>query len=170
MLFRSAATVPYLLAEDVEVELISLLNDGRFSGAVVDSKAVRQYHTDYAAHILGRIGSIPDREAQAALNEPYNTAKEAGEDLSGYHYYQLNEQVGKDGVELAFESWLRGREGTRAITTDQNGKITSELYTIDPQPGGTVALTIDIDFQAKVEAALASGVRSEERRVGKECT
>ena len=50
---------------------------------MVDSKAVRQYHTDYAAHILGRIGSIPDREAQAALNEPYNTAKEAGEDLSG---------------------------------------------------------------------------------------
>ena len=157
---RNAATVPYLLAEDVEVELISLLNDGRFSGAVVDSKAVRQYHTDYAAHILGRIGSIPDREAQAALNEPYNTAKEAGEDLSGYHYYQLNEQVGKDGVELAFESWLRGREGTRAITTDQNGKITSELYTIDPQPGGTVALTIDIDFQAKVEAALANGVEA----------
>lgn len=158
---HNAATVPYFLAEDVSVELISLLNDGGFSGAVVDSKAVRQYHTDYAAHILGRIGAIPDRETLDALNEPYNTAKEAGEeDLSAYHHYQLNEQVGRDGAELAFESWLRGREGTRAITTDQNGKITSELYTIDPQPGGTVALTIDIDFQAKVEAALASGVET----------
>lgn len=158
---RNAATVPYFLAEDVSVELISLLNDGGFSGAVVDSRAVRQYHTDYAAHILGRIGAIPDREALDALNEPYNTAKEAGEeDLSAYHHYQLNEQVGRDGVELAFESWLRGREGTRAITTDQNGKITSELYTIAPQPGGTVALTIDIDFQAKVEAALAAGVEA----------
>lgn len=158
---HNAATVPYFLAEDVSVELISLLNDGGFSGAVVDSKAVRQYHTDYAAHILGRIGAIPDRETLDALNEPYNTAKEAGEeDLSAYHHYQLNEQVGRDGAELAFESWLRGREGTRAITTDQNGKITSELYTIAPQPGGTVALTIDIDFQAKVEAALASGVET----------
>lgn len=158
---RNAATVPYFLAEDVSVELISLLNDGGFSGAVVDSRAVRQYHTDYAAHILGRIGAIPDREALDALNEPYNAAKEAGEeDLSAYHHYQLNEQVGRDGVELAFESWLRGREGTRAITTDQNGKITSELYTIAPQPGGTVALTIDIDFQAKVEAALAAGVEA----------
>ena len=101
-----------------------------------------------------------DREAQAALNEPYNTAKEAGEDLSGYHYYQLNEQVGKDGVELAFESWLRGKEGTRAITTDQNGKITSELYSIEPEPGGTVALTIDIDFQAQVEAILTQSVEA----------
>lgn len=158
---RNAATAPYFLAEDVSVELISLLNDGGFSGAVVDSKAVRQYHTDYAAHILGRIGAIPDRETLDALNEPYNTAKEAGEeDLSAYHYYRLNDQVGRDGAELAFESWLRGREGTRAITTDQNGKITSELYTIAPQPGGTVALTIDIDFQAQVEAALANGVET----------
>ena len=158
---RNAATVPYLLAEDVSAELISLLNDGGFSGTVVDSKAVRQYHTDYAAHILGRIGSIPDKEALAELNAPYDAAKEAGEeDLSVYHHYQLNEQVGKDGAELAFESWLRGKEGTRAITTDQNGKITSELYTIAPQPGGTVALTIDIDFQAQVEAALANGVET----------
>ena len=48
--------------------------DGGFTGAVVGSRAVRQYHTDYAAHILGRIGSIRDREEQAKLNEPYSTA------------------------------------------------------------------------------------------------
>ena len=157
---RNAATVPYFLAEDVPVELISLLNDGAFTGAVVDSKAVRQYHTDNAAHILGRIGSIRDREEQAALNEAYNAAKESGADLTGLHYYQLDEQVGKDGVELAFEEFLRGEEGVRAITTNQDGKITSELYTIEPKPGGTVALTIDIDFQAQVEAALAAGVEA----------
>lgn len=157
---RNAATVPYFLAEDVTVELISLLNDGGFTGAVVGSRAVRQYHTDHAAHILGRIGSIRDREEQASLNEPYNAAKEAGGDLAGLHYYQLDEQVGKDGVELAFEDYLRGEDGVRAITTNQDGKITSELYTIEPKPGGTVALTIDIDFQAQVEAALAAGVEA----------
>ncbi len=159
-LARNAATVPYFLAEDVTVELISLLNDGGFTGAVVGSRAVRQYHTDYAAHILGRIGSIRDREEQAKLNEPYSTAKDAGGDLAGLHFYQLDEQVGKDGAELAFEPFLRGEDGVRAITTNQDGKITSELYTIEPKPGGTVALTIDIDFQAKVEAALAAGVET----------
>lgn len=155
---KNAATVPYLLAEGVSVELISLLNDGGFTGTVVKSKAVRQYHTDSAAHILGRVGAIDSREERDGLNAAYNAAKEAGEDPSGEHYYAWDDQVGKNGVELAFESYLRGRDGTRMITTNQDGKITSELYSIQPQPGGAVALTIDIDFQAQVEAALARGV------------
>ena len=157
-LARNAATVPYYLAEDIPVELISILNDGGFSGVVVGSRSVREYHTDYAAHILGRVGAIYDREELDALNAPYNAAKEAGENTDSFHRYQMDEQVGKNGVELAFESYLRGRDGTRMITTNQDGKITSELYSIQPQPGGTVALTIDIDFQAQVEAALARGV------------
>ncbi len=157
-LARNAATVPYYLAEDIPVELISILNDGGFSGVVVGSRSVRQYHTDYAAHILGRVGAIYDREELDALNAPYNAAKEAGENTDSFHRYQMDEQVGKNGVDLAFESYLRGRDGTRMITTNQDGKITSELYSIQPQPGGTVALTIDIDFQAQVEAALARGV------------
>ena len=157
-LARNAATVPYYLAEDIPVELISILNDGGFSGVVVGSRSVRQYHTDYAAHILGRVGAIYDREELDALNAPYNAAKEAGENTDSFHRYQMDEQVGKNGVELAFESYLPGRDGTRMITTNQDGKITSELYSIQPQPGGTVALTIDIDFQAQVESALARGV------------
>ena len=157
---KGAATVPYVLAEDISVELISLLNDGGFSGTVVSSRAVREYHTDSAAHILGRVGAIYDREERDALNAPYNEAREAGEDTSAYHYYSLDDQVGKSGVELAFESYLRGKSGIRAITTNQEGKITSELYSTEPQPGGTVALTIDIDFQAQVERALAAGVEA----------
>lgn len=55
---KNAATTPYVLAEDISVETISLLGDGGFSGAVVSSRSVRQYHTDYAAHLLGRVGAI----------------------------------------------------------------------------------------------------------------
>ena len=158
LLARNAATVPYFLTEDISVELISILNDGDFSGTVVGSRAIRQYHTDYAAHILGRTGNIDSAEERDGLNAAYNEAKEAGEDTAPYHYYTWDEQVGKSGVEYAFESYLRGKDGTRLITTNQDGKITSELYSIEPQPGGTLALTIDIDFQAQVEAALARGV------------
>ena len=66
--------------------------------------------------------------------------------------------MGKSGVELAFESYLRGIDGERLITTNEEGKITGELYSVEPQPGGTVALTIDIDFQAAVEETLATRV------------
>jgi len=149
---------PYIFAEDVSVELISILNDGLFHGTVVESRSVRQYHTDYAAHVLGRIADISSKEERDALNAPYLAAQEAGEDLSEYHYYAIDDQVGKQGVERAFESYLRGKDGKRVITTNEEGKITSELYSTQPEPGDTVALTLDIDFQAAVEEALAKTV------------
>ena len=153
-------TVPYQFAEDISVEMISVLNDGAFHGAVVGSRADRQYHTDSAAHILGRVGPIYDEEERAALNAPYSEARESGGDASAYRYYYRDDKVGKDGVEKAFETYLAGRDGTRLITTNQEGKITSEIYSIEPEPGGTVALTIDIDFQAQVEAILTQAVEA----------
>ncbi len=158
-LSNKPVTIPYVFAEDVTPEFISLLNDGAFSGAVVSSTSVRLYNTDYAAHILGRVGAIQDKEERDALNEPYNTAKEAGKDTTGIRYYYMDDKVGRNGVEKAFETYLAGLDGTRLITTDRNGKKTSELYSVEPQPGATVSLTLDIDFQAQVEAALAATVQ-----------
>ncbi len=154
-----ATTVPYVLAENISPEMIALLNDGAFHGAVVSSRSERQYHTDSAAHILGWVGAINSQEERAALNTPWTAAKEAGEDTSAYRYYRNDDKVGKDGVEKAFETWLAGRDGSRLITTNQDGKITSEIYSIQPEPGGAVALTIDIDLQAKVEDILAEAVQ-----------
>ena len=159
-LTANAVTVPYVFAEDLSVEIISILNDGAFEGVVIGSKAVRQYNTDYAAHILGRVGKFESREERDGFNAAWNAAREAGEDTTGLPYYRLDDQVGKDGVELAFEQYLRGRDGTRLITTNQEGKITSEIYSIQPEPGGTVALTLDIDFQAQVEEILARSVQA----------
>ena len=159
-LTANAVTVPYVFAEDLSVEIISILNDGAFEGVVIGSKAVRQYNTDYAAHILGRVGKFESREERDGFNAEWNAAREAGEDTTGLPYYRLDDQVGKDGVELAFEQYLRGRDGTRLITTNQEGKITSEIYSIQPEPGGTVALTLDIDFQAQVEEILARSVQA----------
>lgn len=157
---REVTYSTYSFAEDVSVELISILTDGAFQGAVVGTRSVRQYNTDYAAHILGRIGALDSKEERNALNEDYNAAKEAGEDTSSYHYYSASDTVGKTGAEAAFEYYLRGWDGKRLITTNEDGKITSELYSIEPQPGATVALTIDIDFQQKVEESLAAAVEA----------
>ena len=157
---REVTYSTYTFAEDVSVELISILTDGAFQGAVVGKRSVRQYNTDYAAHVLGRTGALDSKEEREALNADYNAAKEAGADTSPYHYYSASDTVGKTGAEAAFEYYLRGWDGKRLITTNEEGKITSELYSIEPQPGATVALTIDIDFQQKVEEALAAAVEA----------
>ena len=140
----------YTFAEDVSSEVLSLITDGRYEGVSIHTASARVYNTTLAAHILGTIGPIWQEEWSSSEDTGYVGYADKG--------YSMNDLVGKDGVEKAFESYLRGTDGRRLITTDETGKITGELYTREPQPGGTVALTLDIDLQADVEAALAETI------------
>ena len=140
----------YTFAEDVSTEVLSLITDGRYEGVTIRTASARVYNTALAAHILGTIGPIWQEEWSSNEDTGYVGYADKG--------YSMNDLVGKDGVEKAFESYLRGTDGRRLITTDETGKITGELYTREPQPGGTVALTLDIDLQADVEAALAATI------------
>ena len=133
---------PYVLAEDIDAELISLLNDGDYAGAKITPSSVREYETTYGAHILGYLGKINDSAEKEALGEGYN----------------WNDYVGKDGVEAAFESHLKGTDGTRVVSLNEDGKITGEYYSKEPVPGNTVELTIDLDLQQAAEDALAATI------------
>jgi len=137
-------TTAYVFAKDVDSQLISILADGNYEGVVVGTSALREYGTSYAAHVLGRIGYIDPEE--------YAQLKEQG--------YPMDALIGKDGAEKAFESYLRGTNGIRMITTNEEGKITGELYSKEPSPGCTVALTLDIDLQEATEKALAATIEA----------
>jgi len=140
----------YTFAEDVSSEVLSLITDGRYEGVSIRTASARVYNTTLAAHILGTIGPIWQEEWSSNEKTGYVGYADKG--------YSMNDLVGKDGVEKAFEEYLRGTDGRRLITTDEDGKLTGELYTREPQPGGTVALTLDIDLQADVEQALAQTI------------
>ena len=133
-----------MFAEDVSTELISRIIDGDFPGVTTGQDSIRSYDTTYAAHILGRITRI--------YAEDWPEYREKG--------YSMDALVGESGVEKAFEDWLRGEDGTRLVTTDDKGKITGEAYVKEPKPGGTVALTLDLDLQAATENALAATIES----------
>ena len=134
----------YVFAEDVSTELISQITDGDFPGVTTGQDSLREYNTTYAAHILGRISRI--------YAENWPEYRDKG--------YSMDALVGESGVEKAFEDWLQGENGTRIITTDDKGKITGEFFKTEPKPGGTVALTLDLDLQAATEDALASTIES----------
>lgn len=131
-----------VLVEDIDTELISLLSDGRYSGAKVITSTRREYHTSYASHILGTVGAIDSKEELAALGEGYT----------------LSDTVGKSGVEAAFEQYLKGKDGKRILSVNDEGKITGQYYETEPEPGSTVELTIDLELQKTVEDALASTI------------
>lgn len=135
-------TTAYVFAEDVDTELISLVKDGNYRGAKVSTSSVREYNTASAAHVLGTVGRINEQELAAADPNIYN-----GEDW-----------IGKSGVELAFEDYLRGVDGKRLISSNSEGKITSEIYTTEPEPGNTVALTLDLGLQEATEQALSDTI------------
>lgn len=141
----------YTFAEDVSTELLGRITDGKYQGVTIKTAAARVYDTKLAAHILGTVGAIWQEEWRSDESTGYVGYADKG--------YSMNDLVGKDGVEKAFEEYLHGKDGKRLITTDENGKITGELYTREPQPGGTVALTIDIDLQQVVEDTLAETIQ-----------
>ena len=141
----------YTFAEDVSTDLLSRITDGHYEGVTIKTAAARVYNTKLAAHILGTVGAIWQEEWRSDEATGYVGYADKG--------YNMNDLVGKDGVEKAFEEYLHGKDGRRLITTDENGKLTGELYTREPQPGGTVALTLDIDLQQVVEDTLAETIQ-----------
>ena len=142
---------PYTFATDVSIDFITRVKELSLSGVEIETSSVRKYNTQYAAHLLGYTGAI--------TSETWPTYKEKGG-------YTMNDYVGITGAESAFESYLKGTSGTRAIERNENGKIISSQWLTDtetgeslaPQPGQNVFLTIDIDLQEQVENILASGV------------
>ena len=141
---------PYVFAEDVDIDFISRVKERSLAGVNVDPVSKRQYNTPYAAHLLGRIGPIYENEW-----EYYSTIDRDGD---GVRDYQMDDYVGKEGAESAFEEYLRGTPGKRQVDRDTTGKIVDETWIIEPDPGNNVILTLDIDLQKAVEDALANGI------------
>ena len=134
----------YVFAEDVPVRVISQVVDGHYAGVSTGTSSRRVYNTQYAAHILGRVSRI--------FAEDWDKYKDKD--------YSMDALVGDGGVEEAFEEYLHGVNGVKLVTTDKSGKVTGEMYAKEPQPGNTVALTIDLDLQKTAEDSLAATIES----------
>ena len=92
-----------------------------------------------APHVLGRVGKMsPDQ---------WEIYQDQG--------YAMDEMVGKDGAEEAFQDLLRGIPGQRVLETDKMGQVVGETYAVQPTAGKNVTLTLDQDVQAAAQAALA---------------
>ena len=141
-------TSEYIFAQDVNIDAISAIKERGLTGVTVRATTVRQYNTTAAAHLLGRVGAIQNWDAYKGKG------------------YNMNDTVGIDGVEYAFEDYLRGEPGTLVQELNTSGKVVSESWRVDPatgesqepQPGDHVMLTLDLRLQEKVEQVLADTI------------
>jgi len=147
---KEVAHVDYTFAADVDIDFISKVKEAGLVGVQISATTVRQYHTTAAAHILGRVAQMDEIE--------WEIYKNLG--------YAMDETVGKDGIEKAFEEYLHGEKGLRDIETNTKGKIVSETYRVEPEPGENVVLTLDIRLQEAVEQSMAVHVPMQESAEG----
>jgi penicillin-binding protein 2 len=118
-----------------------------YPGVNVAELTVRQYSYDgLASQLLGYLG-----EVDALDPKQYKALKKRG--------YQPGDLIGRDGVEAAYESVLRGKPTLETVQVDPTGKQVGPPISVQPgEVGNNVKLSIDIDWQRAAEKALAEGI------------
>lgn len=131
-------TMPLPIAEDLSMPQVATIRAhlDRYPALTVEIKQRRNYRYDtMAAHTLGYIGEVTPEDLEK------NPALEQG-DL-----------IGKRGVELIYDDFLRGIDGARYMVVDSRGRTLSE-YTAsrkEPISGSNIWLTIDFELQRIAE-------------------
>ena len=135
---------PFIFAENVPETVVSMIkeNSGFYRGVDVEIVPVRTYADgSIAPHILGMVGSIDAEE--------YEEKKSEG--------YSADAKIGKNGIELAAEEYLKGTDGEKTVYTDKDGNKSSKV-TKKPKQGSTVVLTINSDMQKIAQDSLEKAV------------
>lgn len=147
---RSLATLPYAaitLRIDVPRSMLDFLEErkAQFPGVVPDTLFLRRYpQKTLAAQLLGNVGEVSPEQ----LKEPR------------FRGVRQGTIVGKNGIELAYDRYLRGRDGARVLQIDALGNFTRELTRArrNPVAGHNVKLSIDLGLQQAGQAALRRAI------------
>ncbi|MDQ1435258.1 MAG: penicillin-binding protein 2, partial [Actinomycetota bacterium] len=118
-----------------------------YPGVNVTELTIRAYPYDgLASQLLGYVGGVD------ALDPKQFKALQA-------KGYQTGDIVGRDGVEAAYESQLRGKPRKVTVQIDPTGRQVGAPVNVDPGTvGNNVRLTIDVKTQKAAEQALAEGI------------
>jgi len=133
--------VPLRLASDLDRDCLARIEAHRvrLPGVVIQLEPKREYiWNGTAAHVVGYLSEITETELK-------------GEQYQGYY---AGEDVGKFGVEGAYEKYLHGKRGGRQVEVDAIGRRMRLLDEVLPISGRNLWLTVDIELQRKAEELL----------------
>ena len=134
----------YIFLEDISNEILAAALELGVPGLSVEASSVRQYNTPYAAHVLGYVGAMSADQWEYYKNEGYS----------------MDALVGQDGFEQAFESHLHGTDGTRVDVVTKDGTLVKSYYSVVPQAGQNVQVSLDLHLQTAAEDALAITIQN----------
>lgn len=138
--------IPITKEADPQIALQIVERSDRYPGISATPIAIRSYPEIAGvngAHLLGYVGPLTDYDLSGA---------------SGRSYFR-SESIGKAGLEIQYDSYLRGSPGIKTVIVDRKEAVTSTSQNTKPTPGNHLVTSIDIRLQASAENALADAVR-----------
>ncbi len=138
--------IPITKEADPEIALRIVERSDQYPGISATPVSIRNYPTNAGvngAHLLGYVGPLTDADLSGA---------------NGRSYFR-SESIGKAGLEIQYDEYLRGTPGIKTVIVDRKEAVTSTSQKSKPIGGNHLVTSIDARVQASAESALADAVR-----------
>src|SRR5205823_238547 len=129
---------PIAIAEDLTMAQVASIQAQSLTFPELNVEPVQRRNYPYgtmAAHVIGFIGEVSEK------------------DLLQHKDLKQGDLIGKRGVEMMYDEYLRGKDGAQFWEYDSHGRRLAEVRTArqDPIAGSNVSLAIDFDLQRRAE-------------------
>jgi penicillin-binding protein 2 len=138
--------IPITKEADPEIALRIVERSDQYPGVFATPVSIRNYPANAGvngAHLLGYVGPLTDADLSGA---------------NGRSYFR-SESIGKAGLEIQYDEYLRGTPGIKTVIVDRKEAVTSTSQNSKPIGGNHLVTSIDARVQASAESALADAVR-----------
>jgi len=139
---------PVVLVKDLSPEQVAKVEENiqHLPALRLEVESLRKTeHGSLASHLVGYTSSLGQAE--------YAKYRDQG--------YSYGDYIGKGGLELKYEDYLRGENGWDFIEVDAKGRdlgTVSEAERIEPEPGSNLYLSIDWRLQSLAESLFTNGM------------
>ncbi|OPY01583.1 MAG: Stage V sporulation protein D [Syntrophorhabdus sp. PtaB.Bin184] len=133
---------PIKIKSDIPMDEVARVEAHRvyIPGVSIQIEPKRNYPYGAAfAHVIGYVSEISDEELK---------------DKKKYKDYSPGDYIGKYGLERSYENDLRGVDGEKRVEVDAIGREVRTLDVVDPIPGHSLHLNLDLDLQLTADKAL----------------
>ena len=137
--------IPITRDADPNIGLQIVERADEFPGVTAAPLSLRSYPGEVgvkATHVLGYVGPLSDEDIKT------NPGK-----------YYRSESIGKAGLEIQYDKYLRGIPGIRTVIVDRKESITQQSKNTAPIAGSNLVTSLDVRLQAATESALTDAVR-----------
>ncbi|MBE7722769.1 MAG: penicillin-binding protein [Lacrimispora celerecrescens] len=127
-----ATTVASQVSDETVADILEHI--GEMQGVNVEETTIRAYNDSIPfAPVIGYTGKVPEDQLEGLQKKKDD--------------YDINDTVGRAGIEYTMEHELQGTKGKKTIYKDSVGRIRETKDETDASAGNDVFLTLDADLQ-----------------------